>query len=229
MSLLADMTRSQAELRATRRPVSWAEEAMRNGVEAFYRERFPGARIVHELVMDRGKVRADVCAIGTGHLVAAEIKSGYDAIDRLITQAALFRLACPELWLFVDDRHARDAEIIHYLMPTIGFATCGEIELRKASKEGRAPVWSIRREARLFRPDPEALLSLLWVGELTEEAVAARIVTPAKRPLSHGSLVKRISEVMSNAEMLVLVCRQLRMRTAQWRADPPDVPEEMAR
>lgn len=208
--------------RASRRAVSWAEECMRNGVEAFYRERWPSARVVHELVMDRGSVRADVCSIGEAHIVATEIKSEYDNTDRLINQAAMFRLACPELWLFAAERHARDCEIIAYLMPTIGYATCTEIEARKAANEGRAPAWTVRREATLFRPDPEALLSLCWVTELTSAALAARVISPpGSRPLPHRQLVARMMATMSETEMLAAVCQQLRRRVAEWRADPP--------
>lgn len=223
MSLLADgVTRFEAAIRTTRRPVSYAEEAMRNGVEAFLRQRRPTARVVHELVMDRGKARADVCAIDLDHIISVEIKSQFDVTERLINQAAMFRLATPELWLFADERHERDCAILAYLMPSLGYAVTGEIEVRKASNEGRAPVWSVRREATWFRPDPEALLSLLWVAELTEEAVAARVISPPRsKPWTHKALVARVLAVMTEAEMLAAVCRQLRARKAEWRADPP--------
>jgi hypothetical protein len=230
VSLLGEKSsRLDGEFRATRRPVSWAEEAMRNGVEAFYRERCPDARIVHELVMSRGSVRADVCAVAPAHFVAAEIKSQYDSTDRLINQAAMFRLASPELWLFADERHHRDCKIITYLMPSIGYALCQEIELRVAANEARAPAWKIEREAAMFRPDPEALLSLLWVAELTREALAARIITPpGSKPFSHAALVKRFIDATSEADMLAVVCRALRSRVAEWRADPPIDPGVLA-
>lgn len=222
MALLGDdVTRFDGAIRTTRRPVSWAEECMRNGVEAFLRQRRPAARIVHELVMDRGKVRADVCAIDIDHIVSVEIKSQYDVTERLINQAAMFRLATPELWLFCDERHERDCAILAYLMPSIGYATAGVNEIAKASNQGRAPVWQIRREAVTFRPDPEALLSLLWVAELTREAVAARVISPpGSKPWSHGQLVKRMLAAMTEAEIMVSVCAQLRRRNAEWRADP---------
>lgn len=222
--LADDVSRFEAALKTTRRPVSWAEECMRNGVDAFLRQRRPSARIVHELVMDRGKVRADVCAIDRDHIISVEIKSQYDVTERLINQAAMFRLATPELWLFCDERHERDCAVLAYLMPSIGYAVAGEVEVRKASYEGRAPVWSVRREAEPFRPDPEAMLSLLWVAELTEEAVSARVITPPRsKPWSHKALVARMLAVMTDAEMMASTCRQLRARHAEWRADPPIV------
>lgn len=221
MSLLSEgATRFGGAQAKTRRPVSWAEECMRNGVELFFRERFPAARIVHELVMDRGSVRADVCAIGTDHIAAAEIKSEYDGSDRLINQIAMFRLATPELWLFVAHRHVRDAEIMAYLMPSLGYAIADEIETKKAFNEGRVPAFSIKREATLFRPDPEALLSLLWVSELTCEAVTHRLITPSKKPAAHAWLVRLCVEKLTEAEAMAAVCRQLRARETEWRADP---------
>ncbi len=229
MSLLSEKSSRFDGARVTRRPVSWAEEMMRHGVEAFYRSRWPGARIVHELVMARGSVRADVCAIGRDHLVSGEIKSQYDNTERLINQAAMFRLASPELWLFADERHHRDCKIISYLMPSIGYALCKENDLRLAKLEERLPEWEIVRESAPFRPDPEALLSLIWVAELTEEAIAARIITaPRSKPWSHSALVKRFIEAASEAEILAAVCRQLRARDAEWRADP-SIPAEMGK
>jgi hypothetical protein len=69
-----------------------------------------------------------------------------------------------------------------------------------------------------FRPEPEAMLSLLWVGELAEEVQRFRLGGTDKAP--HRVLVARMLRLTA-AEQLAAVCRQLRARDAVWRADPP--------
>ena len=86
-----------------------AELSLREALEALCRERWPEARIVHELVMGEGKVRADVVAIEQAHLVAFEIKARYDNTTRLLHQVGMFQLCMPEVWMVVDRHHADDA------------------------------------------------------------------------------------------------------------------------
>ena len=97
-----------------------AEIAMRDVLEDWCRTRYPGARLFHELVMDRGKVRADIAAIQPDHIAAFEIKGPYDSAERLVHQIALYRLAVPELWMVVVDRHLKDTDLIRYLLPSVG-------------------------------------------------------------------------------------------------------------
>jgi hypothetical protein len=194
-----------------------AELRMRDAVERWGRAKWPDARVCHELVMDRGTVRADVVFVSPGHLVAVEIKSEHDDTSRLLHQAGMFRLAVPELWIAAPLRHTGDAELVRYLMPSIGVALTdrdrsqgalpGQFELEEA------------QPAQPFQPWPEACLSLLWVAELAAEASRARVVQGRSKQ-THRALVAAMLR-LTWPEQLAAVCRQLRARQAFWRADPP--------
>lgn len=208
---------------AQRRPFRSQDELdMRDAVERWGRPRWSGARAVHELVMNRGTNRADLAFVTPNHLVSIEIKSRWDGVDRLIPQIAMFRLATPECWLVVDHRHERDAELIRYLLPSVGVA----LAFREKEYGGPFRI-EVSHDAQQFRPDPEALLSLLWVAELSAEATMSRLVQGrSSKPPSHAALVKLMLR-LDPAEQIAAVCRQLRARDALWRADPP-VPARLA-
>lgn len=189
------------------------ELEIRVAVDRWARQCWPGARQVHELVMNRGSVRADMAIIDESHFVSIEIKSEYDSTDRLMNQSGMFRLASPEFWLVVDHRHVRDTEFIRYLIPSIGVARA----TRDKMYAGPFQI-EVVHQAEPYQPYPAALLSLLWVAELHAEAVR-RGLWNGKAP-SHARLVALL-ERLGPAEQIAAVCRQLRARDALWRADPP--------
>lgn len=183
------------------------ELKMRESLSAWGRARWPEARQIHELVMSRGTVRADMAFASPADLVAVEIKSEHDNTARLCHQVCMFRLAVPELWVAFGKRHAGDAALIRYLLPSVGLL----------SVDGESV--EVVAAAERFAPHPEALLSLLWVAELHTEARAAGLLQSGKPP-THAGLVKLLSSLNPD-QQLVAVARQLRGRDAFWRADPP--------
>lgn len=202
------------QIETTRRTYRSQDELdMRSAVELWGRSAWPNARQVHELVMDRGKVRADMAMICPTHLVAIEIKSEWDDLSRLMLQVAMFRLATPELWVVCHERFLKDLDVIRYLIPTMGVIRAR----REKTYEGPFQL-EVIHEAQQFVPHPAALLSLCWVAELHYEAVH-HLVCGAKVP-THAKLVTALERV-SPTEQLASVCRQLRARNALWRADPP--------
>lgn len=62
---------------------SEAEERIRVKAEAWLRQRCPDARIIHELVLEQGGSRIDLAAVTPDMIVAVEIKSERDVLDRL--------------------------------------------------------------------------------------------------------------------------------------------------
>lgn len=197
---------------------SEAELKMRDGVERWGRAKWPKARVVHELVMDRGTVRCDVAFVSPDHLVAVEIKSEHDDTSRLLNQAGMFRLSVPEIWIASPHRHVKDAELIRYLMPSVGVAltdrdrAMGQLPDEFNIDEVHQPT--------PFKPWPEAMLALLWVAELHEEAERYRLIQGSKGRINHSSLIAKML-TLTWPEQLEAVCRQLRGRAAFWRADPP--------
>lgn len=227
--------KSQAAIeKAVRRTYrSDAELAMRDVLEDWCRERFPGARMFHELVMNRGTVRADMASIQPAHLAAFEIKGPYDSSERLIHQIAMFRLSVPELWLVVTDRMAADANLVRHLLPSVGV-----IEIQHRDAVGRPPSYSdapwrgrvdraalsvrVIHEAEPFAPHSEALLSLCWVAELRAEAVRHRVWQG--KGGTHSALLQALLRLPA-ADQLASVCRQLRSRETMFRADPAIIEE----
>jgi hypothetical protein len=224
VTLYRETTEIDAAERPSRRMPyrSNAELAMRDAVERWGRARWPEARVVHEIVIDRGTVRADLAFVSPDHLVAVEIKSGFDDTSRLVHQAGMFRLAVPELWVCSATNHIDDAELLAYLIPTLGIAAHpGQPRPRHADLEPEKPFDLVeRRAATRFEPVPRALLSLLWVAELTAEARRHLLLQGRGKPPTHASLVKAM-ETLSPDQQIRAVCRQLRGRAAFWRADPP--------
>ncbi|MEY3773970.1 MAG: Caulobacter phage Sansa [Verrucomicrobiota bacterium] len=205
-----------------------AETAMRDVLEDWCRERYPGARLFHELVMNRGTVRADVAAIQPNHLAAFEIKGPYDSSERLIHQIAMFRLAVPELWIVTTERLMADAELVRYLLPSVGVL---EVRHRdggtgepysdspwRGTVDRSALTVHVVHEPDPFAPHPEALLSLCWVAELRSEAIRHRVWQG--KDGTHAALLKALLKT-TPAEQLSSVCRQLRRRETLFRADPP--------
>lgn len=98
------------------RRVSNEEEQIREMVDAWGRERWSDARLVHELTVGRGSARCDMAFIQPHHFATIEVKSGYDTLERLIHQAGVFRLVSPETWIIVATKHEDGAsKLIHYL------------------------------------------------------------------------------------------------------------------
>lgn len=201
-----------------------AELALRVATERWGRARWPDARVCHELVVGRGTHRADLVFVSPQHLVAVEIKGPYDGVDRLIGQAASFRLACPELWVVTDERHKADAELVAWLLPSLGIAVPDRGAFARDPDRGvpRDAELVELRPAQPFEPHPEALISLLWVRELYQEALRLRLCGAAGSKLpSHKWLVDLFLARATAEERLAATCRQLRGRDAFWRADPP--------
>ena len=185
------------------------EIELRQAVETWGRERWPDARVCHELVMDRGNVRLDVAFVRPSRLIVVELKSGYDTMERAIHQVSVARLAAHEVWLITDRRHGHDVRMVKFLLPSIGTAhgeTVGmENTLRIKVAEEPAPQ----------APHPEALASVLWVEELR-----AALRWGGTRAPPHITLVRAMA-ALPPRERDALVCRELRARKALWRADPP--------
>lgn len=218
-----------------------AETAIRDLVEDFLRERNDGVRIIHELNMCQGGARADVVAVGQHHLAAVEIKGPWDNTDRVIGQLAAFRMAMPELWLFCAGYNVRDIDIVRYLFPTVGLA-----EVVHADQgPSRPEVWAdeayrfawggnkgtVEREklsiriihpAEIVAPLDRALLNILWVEELRNEAVRASVWQG--KGGTHAKLIGALMP-LGNTEKIEAVCRQLRQRPTAHRADPAPPPD----
>lgn len=198
-----------------------AELLLREALETLCRERWPEARIVHELVMGEGKVRADVVAIDAAHIVAFEIKGQYDNTTRLLHQVGMYQLCIPEVWMVVDERHADDAKLVRHLLPCVGLIEAPALIGRNSPRvrEGVPVTLEIVAEPDPRPVVPEMLLRVLWAAELRQ--CCDEIGAPATARATRAVMVKRLLAHLDGDELIKAACRRLRGRDALWRADAP--------
>lgn len=210
----------QAELpKGMSRYVQAEELPLRNAVEAWGRQRWPDARVVHELVMDRGQVRLDVGFVCPAWLAVVEVKSGYDSTERLMHQVGLGRLCANEVWVAADMRHRRDVELMQHLLPSVGHLDC-QVEIHARRREQEPLQLTERQVPRgTLAPVPEMMLALCWVAEL--RAISERKRVPHGKRATHAAMIRELAQVLSAEEVTAEVCRELRARDCLWRADPP--------
>ncbi len=158
-----------AEQAATRRGYAGrAELALRNALEAFCRERWPQARICHEMVMGERRVRADVVAVDPAHIAAFEIKGEYDETVRLLHQVGMYQLCVPEVWMCVPvGRHADDARVLRHLLPSIGLLVgAGTSDRNHYEFDGKDFGLVVEAEPTPRPVHPAMMLEMLWRDEL---------------------------------------------------------------
>jgi hypothetical protein len=221
---------------------SSAEREIRDAVVARLRKIFPDGRIVHELnTRGQGSSRIDVASITENKIIAVEIKSEKDKLDRLGHQIDDFS-RCSD-WLivaahrkhFVDHREAywRDAvptrlrlnhekgeRLSQYSVPADVWCFPDAEDGRVAGRLKGACVWPLDRAFYDLRvgPAPGDLLSLLWADELRSECACHGIGGGARRTIL--DMVVDMCAKMTGREIRHAVCRQLRARPFAEADDP---------
>ncbi|PZU95532.1 MAG: hypothetical protein DI527_00555 [Chelatococcus sp.] len=197
---------------------SAAEIAMRKAVAVWGRARWPGARVVHELVV--GQRRIDMAFILRDHLVGVEIKSARDVIDRLDGQLETFAEHIPEVWLAID-RKWTDQEDGYW---SVGRVTvCGDVAtdgLIRTNMHGRdfTSSWPARIRRRLT----VQMLDLLWASEL--QSIAARHGLGLPKRAAMGVTIPAIARALTGDQIVAAVCAELRARKAFPRFPASDAP-----
>lgn len=212
------MTAEQAAQRLGYRAA--AELALRNTLEQFCRDRWPNARICHEMVMGARTVRADVVAIGTAHIAAFEVKGEYDEMTRMLHQVGMYQLCVPEVWMVVPIGKAADAKILRHLLPSVGLLVgAGKSKLNDYEFDGKDFHLVIEAAPKKFKPVPEMMLEMLWRDELASACSRLRCLTVTPKT-TRPVMIKAMLE-MPYADVLQQTCIELRAREALWRADAP--------
>jgi len=210
-----------AEQAATRHGyAARAELALRNALEAFCRERWPAARICHEMVMGERKVRADVVAIDLAHIAAFEVKGQYDETTRLLHQVGMYQLCVPEVWMVVPTgQHAEDARILRHLLPSVGLLVgSGQSASNYYEFDGKDFGLVVEAEPEPRPVHVEMMLEMLWAAELVGVCNRQRI-SLGKRPTRPQMIKDLLTLPVETLQREV--CIELRGREALWRADPP--------
>lgn len=203
---------------------SEAEAEIREAVVARLRHIRPGARIIHEINAGGGTNRIDVMAVDRAEIIAVEIKSKRDKLDRLPDQiaamkncshttiAALHRKFMPE----VTDRSFPRVPEVPWGVLTWFYPRAQDM----AEAHHRAFLWEDPPvENFLQAPLPEGALWLLHRHEM--EAICADLkITPGRRPnMRHMARLLRWNA--TGRDLTTGICAALRRREWAAEADPP--------
>ena len=185
-----------------------AEEiGMRASVEAWGRSVFPGARLVHELVVAQSR-RCDMAFILPDGIVGVEIKSSHDVLDRLEGQASCFVQHLSLTLIAAAPKHSKDF--------------CRVVGAPVIRCEPGVPFAPSRWELNLDRSVTAQMLHLLWAAELRSMAAHYRIAHGPRTPMR--PLIADLAQLLTGREIVAGVCRELRARSAFPKfpvSDPP--------
>lgn len=182
-------------------------------VEAWGRQRWPGARVIHELAV--GGCRIDIAFVQPDHIAGVEIKSAKDTLARLPEQIRQYTRELPEVWIAVAPKFATPA---HEDGLPWGV---GRLVLEPEGVAEGFPCGA-RRFPHPAKPDEmitAPMLHLLWREEAASLAKRHGIAFPPRLPLY--KLVKILARRLTGDQIVSGVCRALRARPVRWTADPP--------
>ncbi len=193
--------------------VSDDELAIRTATVARIRELLPQARVIHELNVEQGTVRADLAAVTADKLYLFELKSRRDTLSRLPQQLRHFHPVCHGLIVVADEKWCGAATKAGY--PNCDASAVIQFHASKAALwQWPEPEGRYRREWSLpiseTVPWPHRMLRLLWTEELRIAAGQLRISADRRSP--GYKLAKLIAAQATGADIEKAVCRALRAR-----------------
>lgn len=226
---------------------SSAEAEVRDAVVARFRERRPHARIIHEInVSTYGPNRIDVLAVDRAEIIAAEIKSAKDKLDRLPAQIDAMRSVAHHTIVALHEKFLVEQSTNKW---AAHYERDGQLYLRALPdglRRGRCEYWvypEARRTimgvveggidslavwrfpaARMETTCPEAALRLLWRGELSALCGALRVSVGRRADMA--SMIAALRWHCTGRELTHGICAMLRARRCV-EADP-EVIEQIA-
>lgn len=216
------------------------EKEIRDAVVTRLREIRPLSRIIYEInVSTYGSNRMDLIAVGMDEIIAVEIKSAKDKLDRLKDQAAAMRkcshvaiAAIHQKFLVEQKTHDQarhyERDGVPYLKTTpdvYGLEAWVFPRIRRSvvASWGHDHLdrWDLRRR-EMCAALPEGALHLLWRDELY--SLCAYLRVSASRKATMPEMVAALRWHCTGMELTTGVCRMLRARKC-CEADPPILEE----
>lgn len=191
--------------------ISSAEGLIRDAVVTRARELWPEARIIHELNVEHGQVRADLAAVSPDTLVLFEIKSERDKLHRLSNQLRHFGPVCHHLIVAAHEKWCGGSKLPNGdVEPIIRFAGHGELwPFPEPSPQPWGRAWAAPYR-NSTRPWPHRMLRLLWTDEL--RLVASREGMERVHRMPGYELADALANKMTGSEVELAVCQALRRR-----------------
>ena len=211
---------------------SVAEERLREKAVAALRERWPAARIIHELQLEQGGIRIDLAAVTEDFIALVEIKSERDVLKRLPSQISRAMAVADEVRIVTVAKHLKGVTDIRSYRCDDGDDWRDAAEAARAIRGAVVMVERddlggiLRQEESRWRksvhntPDPRARWDLLWAGEM-RSAIGRHFGGAELRSnkMPRDGMMAVAVEHMTGRELRRAVCAQLRNRTFP-RADP---------
>lgn len=198
---------------------SSAEGEVREAVVARLRELSPNARIIHEInVSTYGPNRIDVLAVTPNDIMAVEVKSSKDKLDRLPAQIASMRRCSNHVFAALHEKH----------LPSLSIGAMVPDEARGAivwafpriERKGHVQCgaeWAARD--RWVKPKaclPSTAIEILWRDELVQICASLGVRTSK---LTMEEAIDIIVWRMTGEQITRAVCAALRSRRCV-EADP---------
>lgn len=213
---------------------SAAEAEIRDAVVARLRHLRPGYRIIHEIQSAcQGPNRFDLIAVGPSEIIACEIKSARDKIDRLPDQIKAMRgaahhviAALHEKFLTAPDWKGAPASLVTAPKEARGATVWAYPEAgADAGRTSGCAKWEEPRPA-IMTCLPHGSLDMLWAAELRRLCADLGVPVPPRptRPVMMAAL----RWAATGGVLTKAVCAALRRR-ACIEADPPIDAAPMAR
>lgn len=185
---------------------SEAEREIRDAVVARLRQMRPDARIMHEVNASGFGNRIDVLAVDRAEIIAVEIKSAKDKLNRLEAQAKAMRGCAHHVIAAVHEKFA-----LNDVRSAVGWGAT--IWFYPADPQ----YWTEPRLA-LTLPLPNDALNMLWREELLTMCGHYGVCVP-KRP-TMGQMITALRWCLTGRDLTLGICAALRARTCIEADDP---------
>jgi hypothetical protein len=194
---------------------SAAEAEVRDAVVARLRQLRPDARIMHEVNASSFANRIDVLAVSPAEIIAVEVKSAKDKLDRLPDQLTAMRGCAHHVIAALHEKFARVVETRwqpDFERDGQGYARFGPEGLG-GTTTWLFPEMRVRwREpaASITTPLPPAAVDMLWREEL--RAMCHAFGLPASSRLAMPALVATLRWNLTGRQVTQGICATLRAR-----------------
>lgn len=191
----------------------------------------PKSRVIHEINIDCGRSRTDVLCVGEAEIIAVEIKSEKDKLDRLPDQLGSMKKSAHRTIVAMHERFLVEQQtnkyVAHYMRD-------GDYFLRYPPPEtkGADEVWVFPEIKRAMTSDevyrdnlypwrdpsgsfqitlPEDALHILWREELYDLCLRLQMKIPKNARMK--DMIERLRWERTGAEVTRGICAALRART----------------
>lgn len=204
-----------------------AEAEIREAVVAFLRQHRPNARIIHEINASFGGNRIDVMAVDRAEIIAVEIKSAKDKLNRLDSQMKAMKRVSHHALAVLHEKFLvespsneatahfeRDGSYYRYDRPE-GYQHNSNVWIFPQKPRAMKPAYD--RLAKWPAPNlqpfstlPDTALEILWHDELRD--LCNLLSIPAGKRPTNASMINSLRWLATGRNITSGICWSLRAR-----------------